>query len=101
MLGLVTAGILWPPQVREYVFIQSEESTVSQASRERKKLEKLKEIQDDISSMKEEIQREMETDRYDLARMKAEVDAIQLEVISDLRQIKELMTTLLDLGGME
>ena len=101
VLGLVTAGILWPPQVREYVFIQSEESTVSQASRERKKLEKLKEIQDDISSMKEEIQREMETDRYDLARMKAEVDAIQLEVISDLRQIKELMTTLLDLGGME
>ena len=100
LLGLVTAGVLWPPQVREYIFIQSEESAVSQASRERKKLEQLKEIQDDISRLKAEIQREIATDRNDLTRMKAEVDAVQLEVISDLRQIKELMTTLLDLGGM-
>ena len=101
LLGFVTAGVLWPPQVREYLFIQSEESAVSQASREKKKLLQLKEIQDDISRMKAEIQREIATDRNDLTRMKAEVDAVQLEVISDLRQIKELMTTLLDLGGME
>jgi len=100
VLGIVTVGILWPPQVREYMLLQSETGQVSQQSRERQKLEQLREIQNDIAQLKAEIQKEIENDRSDMIRMKMDVENNQAEVLSDLQQIKELMTTLLDLGGM-
>jgi len=98
-LGFITAGILWPPQVREFLFVRKE-TVVSRAEIERQKLEQLREIQMDIKTLKTEIRKEMASDRDDMLRMKAEVEAIQSEVLSDLQQVKELMTTLLDLGGL-
>ena len=98
LLGVATVGILWPPQVREYLFVQKE-TAVSRAEIERAKLEQLREIQGDIKALKTEIRKEMASDREDMVRMKMEVEAVQTEVLSDLQQVKELMTTLLDLGG--
>lgn len=99
VLGVFSVGVLWPPQVREYLFVQKE-SVVSRAEIERHKLEQLKEIQGDVRALKTEIRKEMNSDRDDLARMKAEIDSVQSEVLSDLQQVKELMSTLLDLGGI-
>lgn len=99
ILGIATAGILWPPQVREFLFVQKD-TAVSRAEIERQKLEQLKEIQGDIKTLKIEIRKEMASDRDEMFRMKAEVEAIQSEVLSDLQQVRELMTTLLDLGGL-
>ena len=98
-LGLVTAGWLWPPQVREYLFVQKE-TAVSRAELERQKLEQLREIQIDIKTLKTEIRKEMAADRDEMIRLKGEVEAVQSEVLSDLEQVKDLMTTLLDLGGI-
>ena len=98
LLGLLTLGVLWPPQVREYLLVEKK-TVEGRAEFERRKLEQLKEIQNDINSLKGEINKQMATDRDDMVRMKAEVEAVQTEVLSDLQQIKELMSTLLDLGG--
>eukprot|EP00934_Nitzschia_sp_Nitz4_P004966 Nitzschia sp. Nitz4//scaffold54_size114964//41440//44056//NITZ4_003846-RA/size114964-augustus-gene-0.18-mRNA-1//-1//CDS//3329554336//4956//frame0 len=96
--GIATAGVLWPSQVREYLFVQKE-TAISRAEIERQKLEQLREIQGDIKTLKTEIRKEMANDREDMIRMKNEVEAVQSEVLSDLQQVKELMTTLLDQGG--
>lgn len=100
IFGLATLGTLWPPQVREYILLQGEGGESSQ-SREKQKLEQLKEIQSDIAILKSDIQKEITADRSDMARMRQDVENVQNEVLSDLQQIKELMTTLLDLGGMQ
>lgn len=92
--GLATAGWLWPPQVREYLFVQKE-TAISRAELERQKLAQLKGIQEDLKSLKAELTQEMATDREDLVRMRAEVETIQKEVLSDLLQVKELMSSLL------
>lgn len=92
--GLITAGWLWPPQVREYLFAQRE-TVFSRSELERKKLEKLKGIQTDLKSMKQEITKEMASDRIDMARMKAEVDTIQNEVLVELMQLRELIGSLI------
>ena len=97
--GFATFGILWPPQVREFLFVQKE-TTISRAEIERQKLDQLREIQGDIKALKTEIRKEMVGDREDMIRMKAEVEAVQSEVLADLQQVRELMTTILDLGGM-
>lgn len=96
--GLVTAGILWPPQIREYLFVQKETS-ISRADLEKSKLEQLKEIQTSIKYLKTDLKREMAADREEMIRMKSEVESIQHDVMSDLSQVKELMRTLLDMGG--
>jgi hypothetical protein len=96
-LGFVTAGILWPPQVREYLFVQKE-TAVSRAEIERAKLEQLREIQSDIKTLKTDIRKEMASDRDEMMRMKAEVEAVQTEVLEDLQQVTVLMKTILNLG---
>lgn len=95
--GLVTAGILWPPQIREYLFVQKE-TAISRADLEKQKLGQLKEIQTSIKCLKGDLKREMAADREEMMRMKHEVEAIQSDVMSDLQQVRELMTTLLDMG---
>jgi hypothetical protein len=98
-IGFVSVGILWPPQVREWLFVQKE-TMASRSEIERKKLEKLRIIQNDMKNLKSDIRREIQNDREDMFRMKAEVEAVQSEVLSDLQQVKELMTSLLDLGAI-
>ena len=100
ILGFVTVGILWPPQVREWLFVQMD-TAASRAEIERRKLEQLQEIQYETKSLKDEVGMEMQNDREEMFRMKAEVDAVQEEVLADLQQVNMLVTTLLtDLGGI-
>jgi len=98
LAGILTAGWLWPPQVREFLLVQKE-TAISRAELEHKKLEQLKQISAELKSFKAELGREMQSDRDDMVRLKLEVEAVQSEVLSDLMQVKELMQTLLDLGG--
>jgi len=93
-LGACTAGWLWPPQVREWLFVQKE-TAISRAELERQKLGQLKSIQTDLKSLKNELMREMANDRDEMIRMKAEVETVQGEVYADLQQVKELMDSLL------
>jgi hypothetical protein len=93
-LGLVTAGWLWPPQVREFLFVQKE-AAVSRSELERRKLGKLKSIHTDLKNLKSTLMREMSNDRDEMVRMKAEIEAVQNEVIADLHQVKDLMSSLI------
>jgi hypothetical protein len=93
-LGFCTAGWLWPPQVREYLFVQKE-TAISRAELERQKLGQLKSIQADLKDLKVDIMREMAHDRDEMIRLKAEVETVQGEVFADLLQVKELMDSLL------
>lgn len=98
ILGVATAGILWPPQIREWLFVQKK-TALSRAELERQKLEQLREIQNRMQQLETEIKKEMANDRDEIGRLKAEVEAVQTEVLLDLQQVKDLMTTLLDLGA--
>lgn len=94
--GLLTAGWLWPPQIRESLFVQKE-VFASRAEIERKKLEQLKEVQSEMKNLKHDIMREITNDRDDVIRMKTEIETIQGEVLADLQQVKDLLASLM--GG--
>lgn len=95
LIGLVTAGLLWPPQIRESLFVQKE-VFASRAEIERKKLEQLKEVQSEMKNLKTDIMREIANDRDDVIRMKTDIEAIQGEVLADLQQVKDLLASLLE-----
>jgi len=95
--GVVTIGWLWPPQIREWLFIQNE-TQISRADLEKQKLDQLVEIQNSIKSLKADISKELSTDRDEITRMKNQIEVVQGRIASDLHQVRELMTTLLDMG---
>ena len=95
--GIVTAGWLWPPQIREWLFIQKE-TTISRSDLEKQKLDQLIEIQNNIKSLKADISKELSSDRDEITRMKNQIEVVQGKIASDLQQVRELMTTLLDMG---
>lgn len=93
-LGVISAGWLWPPQIREALFVQKE-AVISRSELERNKLEKLMGIQNEVKTLKQELMREMVNDRDEMVRMKTEVETVQSEVLTDLQQVRELLTSLL------
>mmetsp|Transcript_3460 Transcript_3460/g.5334 ORF Transcript_3460/g.5334 Transcript_3460/m.5334 type:complete len:140 (+) Transcript_3460:1839-2258(+) len=97
LIGFATFGILWPPQIREFLFV-SRETTVSRSDIEQQKLLRLKNIQHELKLLSLNLRQEMEADREEMMRMKSEVDATQSDAMADLQQVRELMTTLLDIG---
>jgi hypothetical protein len=97
IVGLCTFGWLWPPQVREYLF-QQKKAAVSRADMAEQVTAQISDLKDEINSLRVELKNEMKSDRKEFAYVKAEVEAVQAEVMADLLQVKEIMETLLDMS---
>jgi hypothetical protein len=97
VVGVFTAGLLWPPQIREKLFFQKE-TALSRSDIEKQKLNQMVEIQNDIKRLKADMRKELSSDRDEITRLENQIGAVQEKITSDLQQIRELMTTLLDMG---
>ena len=97
ILGLVTAGWLWPPQVSEYL-LKQKKVAISRADMAEQVTAQINELQNEIKLLRVEMKAEMKTDRKEFTMVKAEVEAVQAEVMADLLQVKEIMVTLLDMS---
>lgn len=98
--GFATAGWLWPPQVREWLFVQKK-TAISRADLANQVLMQIKKLKDEMKSLRVEIKDEMKSDRAEMVNMKTEVEGVQADVMSDLLQVKEIMTTLLEMSRGE
>lgn len=97
LLGLVTAGWLWPPQVREAIFT----STVSQHSSETAKEDELRKtqvakLQEEVKILRDDLEQEMAVDRTEVVQMKSAVAERKADIASEMRHIKRLMTMLFE-----
>lgn len=97
ILGLCTAGWLWPPQFREYLFQQKKANT-SRADMSEEVDSRINDLKDEIKQHQLLMLGEMKNDRIEFALMKEEVRSVQREVMADLLQVKEIMVTLLDMS---
>lgn len=97
ILGLATAGWLWPPQVREYL-LKQKKVVVSRADMSEAVTKKMTDLQNEILKLRVNMRGEMKNDRREFLQVKAEVEAIQAEVMADLLQMKEIMVILLEMS---
>ncbi len=97
LIGLCTAGWLWPPQVREWLF-QQKKAAISRADMAQEVTNQINQLKTEIMKLRIEMKGEMKSDRKEFAALKTEVEAIQAEVMADLLQVKEIMVTLLDMS---
>lgn len=95
--GILTAGWLWPPQVREYLFMQGGRSIPRSDVLEREKVE-VASLREEVGDLRSELRREMLADRRELGEARAELDSVQMDVVADLSQVNEVLTTLLGMN---
>ena len=94
ILGFVTVGLLWPPQIREMLFAQKE-IVITRAELNRQKLDQLKAIETDMKDIKVDIRDEMDNGRTLVQKLKADIEIVQGEIYVDLIQIKEILESVL------
>jgi hypothetical protein len=97
IIGLVAAGWLWPPQIRENIYT----STVSKHSSEIERQDYLRKtqvasLQKEAKELQEDMNKELKIDRTHIVQMKSAIAERRLEIANEMKQIKRLMTMLFE-----
>lgn len=95
--GVITAGWLWPPQVREFLFAQSR-AAVSRADIAEGVKNEVKQLKSELKDLRDELKLEMRKDKRGLSEMKSGLDSVQDDVLADIKQVKDILTTLFELN---
>ena len=100
ILGICTAGWLWPPQVREFVFT----STVSKHNSDSEKEEELRrtqlvKVKGEIITFGEELRQDLALDRTLVVQTKSSVAERKLEIQSEMRDLKRIVAMLFERIG--
>lgn len=97
VLGLVTAGWLWPPQIREFIFAQSR-AVVSRADIAAGVRAEVVNLKLELKGLRSELKQSLKKDRKEMADAKVELDTVQQDVLADVGQVSEILTTLFELS---
>lgn len=97
LLGLITLGWLWPPQIREYFFT----SAISKHSSETAKEEELRSVQivsikAELVAMGEELRFELAQDRTQIVQTKSLVAERKMAINAEMKNIKRIVTMLFE-----
>lgn len=97
LLGLLSFGWFWPPQVREAVFT----SSVLAHSSEMEKDEELRKTQirnlkDEVKDLREELLQELALDRTQVVQVKSQVSERKAEIANEMRDIKRIVAVLFE-----
>jgi hypothetical protein len=97
ILGALSVGWLWPPQVREAVFT----STVLAHSSESEKDDELRitqvaKLQQEVVVLREELLQELAMDRTQVMHMKSQLAERKTEIANEMKHIKRLVTLLFE-----
>jgi len=97
-IGFVTMGLLLPPQIREKILVQK---TKTNMRGKNKIIQQVTELRNEVAQLREEVNEKMRRDEWEMAARKNEAEAAQSELIADVMQVKEIMSTLLNLRRLE
>jgi len=97
IIGVGTAGVLWPPQVREYVVVQKISKRNSVETLTEQRVHQMNELKKEITKLQGEIKSEVSADRKEVKRMKSHLVGIKTDMIEEVNKIKKVMTAIFDL----
>mmetsp|Transcript_15768 Transcript_15768/g.23164 ORF Transcript_15768/g.23164 Transcript_15768/m.23164 type:complete len:127 (+) Transcript_15768:1883-2263(+) len=104
MAGLVSAGCLWPPQVREWLLVGKTTDEFKEA--EKDSFSEVVALKKEIEGFKNTVRSQMKGDREEVKAFRAEAESFKKSMMADLSQVNEIMSTLLEMrrqavGGHE
>lgn len=97
LLGLVTLGWFWPPQVRESVFTSKvfKHSSDTEKEDEMRKTQ-VKKLNEEVVGLKDDLLQELALDRTQIVQMKSQVAERKLEISNEMKDIKKLISILFE-----
>lgn len=97
LLGLITAGWVWPPQIRGRVFRGRISKHNSESEREAElRRTQVENLVSEIQVLKEDLLQELAIDRIQVVQMKSLAAERRLEIQGEMKQIKRIVTMLFE-----
>lgn len=98
-LGLTTAGLLWPPEIREFVFVEAIATRLSEGGTDSAEVQRILEveaIQEEVEEMKADLTLELTTDRANTVQIHAHLAEFRIEILGEVKDLKENMAHLVE-----
>ncbi|KAL7551086.1 hypothetical protein ACHAWF_014304 [Thalassiosira exigua] len=98
LLGIMSAGWLWPPQVREGLFVQevSQPDGPDEGHEMEQRMEEVTALREDLSNVQEHLIEQFIEGRKDVTALKERVKEVKLELKEEMKNIKKVMTSLFE-----
>ena len=95
-VGVISAGWLWPPQVREGLFVQrvsmpEDHSNVHEAEL---RMQEVGQLREGLTEVQIELVTEFTEDRKEMDVLKIQIAKVRKELKNEMKNIKKTMTTL-------
>lgn len=99
ILGAMTCGLLWPPQVREWIFastIWKSESKAQEEKDQHERRETEKRVAAEVAVTREEFYQRLSENRQQYSEIKASVIERKQEIRVEMKRIRVLMSNLFE-----
>lgn len=97
LLGLLTFGWFWPPQMRELIFTSKVFKQQTEADKEELlRKAQVKILNQEVDNMKNEILQELAVDRTQVVQLKSAVAARKIEIQQEMKNIKRVVAMLFE-----
>ena len=97
IIGFISFGMLWPPQVRRKLLTSQMTSRTEEASAERLRLNQVNGLKEDVSSFQEDVRGDMEKGRDEVYIIKTVLDSTKTEIHTEMNHVKEIVTELFEM----
>lgn len=97
LIGLVTAGALWPQQIREYLLLQKTAIDELQAEDDFHGFYELADLKENLMTFKKGAKSQMQSNREAVVSFCEEADEFQRLALADLAQVREVMQSMLEI----
>eukprot|EP00546_Thalassionema_frauenfeldii_P005751 CAMPEP_0178908096 /NCGR_PEP_ID=MMETSP0786-20121207/7733_1 /TAXON_ID=186022 /ORGANISM="Thalassionema frauenfeldii, Strain CCMP 1798" /LENGTH=853 /DNA_ID=CAMNT_0020579961 /DNA_START=13 /DNA_END=2574 /DNA_ORIENTATION=+ len=95
ILGALSLGWLWPPQLRAYVSTASV-SRYNEATEEELRKTQVSNVEQQVTVLKQELEKELAIARTQVVQMKSSVADQRSEILGEMKHIKRIVTMLFD-----
>jgi len=97
LVGILSAGWLWPPQVREYVFTSTVAKHSSESEREAElRKNQVSMLHKEVKSLRDVVMHELTVDRTQVVQMKSGLADHRVDIATEMKHIKRIMTMLFE-----
>lgn len=97
IIGAISMGMLWPPQVREKLLTNKIARRTEKTSAERMRLNQVSKLKEDVTSLQKEVRADMERGRNEMYLVKTVLDSTKTEIHTEMNNVKEIVTELFEL----
>lgn len=94
IVGFATFGIVWPPQVREYLLTSSVTLQSEKGEEEIARLERAEALRQNVTMFHEEVRKDIDQGKRDMTNLRIFVSDARSEIATEMKDVKRIVMEL-------